>query len=46
MWNGSEESWNVRGDSEEDNVTDCGDGDSDTDWYRKTECDMLHVLSV
>ena len=30
MWKGSEEGGNVR--SEEDEDTDCADGDSDSDW--------------
>jgi len=30
MWNGSEEDGNVM--SEEDEDTDCVDGDSDSDW--------------
>ena len=34
LWNGREEDWNVRNESEEDEGTDCEDGDSDTDWYR------------
>jgi hypothetical protein len=33
MWNGSEEDGNVRGECEEDEGTDCKDGDSDTDWW-------------
>ena len=32
LWNGSEEGGNVRGECEEDEDTDCSDGDSDTDW--------------
>ena len=31
LWNGSEEDWNVRTECEEDEGTDCEDGDSDTD---------------
>ena len=31
---------------EGDEVTDCEDGDSDTEWYRYTQCDMLCVLTV
>jgi hypothetical protein len=34
LWNGSEEDGNVRWECEEDEVTDCADGDKDTDWYR------------
>jgi len=32
LWNGSEEGGNIRSESEEDEGTDCADGDSDTDW--------------
>ena len=32
FWNNSEEDGNVRSDCEEDEGTDCEDGDSDTDW--------------
>ena len=32
LWNGSEEDWNVRRECEEDEGTDCVDGDSNTDW--------------
>ena len=32
LWNGSEEGGNVRGECEENEGTDCEDGDSDTDW--------------
>ena len=32
FWNGSEENGNVRSEREEDEGTDCEDGDSDTDW--------------
>ena len=31
-WNGSEEDGNVRSECEEDEGTDCEDGDSDNDW--------------
>ena len=31
LWNDSED-WNVRSEYEEDEGTDCEDGDSDTDW--------------
>ena len=30
LWNGSKEDGNVRSECEEDEGTDCGDGDSDT----------------
>ena len=32
LWNGSEEVWDVRSECEEDEGTDCEDGDSDTNW--------------
>jgi hypothetical protein len=32
LWNGSEEGGSVRGECEEDEDTDCEDGDSDNDW--------------
>ena len=32
LWNGSEEDGNVRSECEQDEGTDCEDGDSDTDW--------------
>ena len=32
LWNGSAENGNGRRESEEDEGTDCGGGDSDTDW--------------
>jgi hypothetical protein len=32
LWKGSEEDGNVRSECEEDEGTDCEDGDSDTDW--------------
>jgi hypothetical protein len=31
-WNGGEEDWKLRSECEEDEGTDCEDGDSDTDW--------------
>ena len=34
LWNGSEEDENVRSECEVDEVTDCEDGGSDTDWFR------------
>jgi hypothetical protein len=45
LWKDSEDG-NVRSKYEEDEDTDCEDGDSDSDWYRRTESDMLCVLSV
>jgi hypothetical protein len=32
LWDGSEEDWHVRSECEEDEGTNCEDGDSDTDW--------------
>jgi hypothetical protein len=32
LWNGSEEDGDVRSECEEDEDTDCGGADSDTDW--------------
>ena len=46
LWNGSNEGGNIRSECEEGKDTDCEDGDSDTDWYREIEYDMLRVLSV
>jgi len=47
LWNGSEEDGDVTSEREceEDEGTDCEDGDSSMDWYRQIECDMLCVLS-
>jgi hypothetical protein len=44
--NSSEEGRNVRGESEEDEDTDCEDGDSNSAWKRQKENDMLCILSV
>jgi len=33
IWNGTEEDGDVRNECEEDEGTDCEDGDSDIDWY-------------
>ena len=46
LWNGSEEGGNVRSECEEDEGTDCEDGDSDTDWKRWITSDMFCVLCV
>ena len=46
LLNGSDEDGNVRSECEEDEGTDCEDGDSDTDWQMQTECNMLCVFSV
>ena len=32
LWNGSEEDWDVMNECEEDESTDCEDGESDNDW--------------
>jgi len=45
LWSGSEEG-SVRSEWEEDEGTDCEDGDSHTAQYRQTESDILWVLSV
>ena len=34
LWKGSEEDGNVRGECKKHEGTECGDGESDTDWYR------------
>jgi len=34
LWNGREEDGNVRSECEEDEGTDCDDGESDNEWYR------------
>ena len=46
LWNDSEGDGDVRSECEEDEGTDCEDGDSDTNWFRYTESYMLCVLSV
>jgi len=46
LWNGSEGDGNARSECEGDEGTDCGDGDSDTDWYRQIESDTVCVLSI
>ena len=46
LWNGSEEVGNVRSECEDDDDTNCEDGDSDTDWQRYRESDMFCVLRV
>ena len=45
LWNGREEDGNVS-ECEGDEGTDCGGEDSNTDWYRWIECDVLCVLIV
>ena len=34
LWNSNEEEGNVRNECEEDEGTDCEDGDSDSDWLK------------
>ena len=46
LWTGSEEDGGVRNESEEDEGTECEDGNSDNDWKRHTESDMSCILSV
>ena len=43
LWNGSEEDGNVRSECEEDEGTQWVDGDSDIDWLRQIESDILWV---
>jgi hypothetical protein len=38
--------WDVRGECEGDGGTEYGGADSDSDWYRYIECDILCVFSV
>ena len=45
LWKCSEKDGDVS-ECEKDESTECEDGDSDTDWYRYIESDMLCVLSV
>jgi hypothetical protein len=46
LWKGSEDNGNVECEDEENEYTDCKDGDSDTDWLRWIESAMLCVLSI
>ena len=46
LWNGSEEDGNVWSECVEDEGTDCEDGDSDTDWWRQVDADMICVLKI
>ena len=46
LQNVSEEDGNVTSECEEHEGTNCEDGDSDTDWSRQIESDILSVLSV
>jgi len=46
LWSGIEEDWNVSSECEEDEGTNCENGDTDTDWYRQIESDMPCVLNV
>jgi len=46
LWNGSKQDGNVRREREEYDNTDHEDGDSDTEWSRQMESDMICVLSV
>jgi hypothetical protein len=45
MWQGSEEDGNVRSECQQDSGTDCENRDSDTDWYRQIESDILFVIT-
>jgi len=44
LWNSSEEEGNVRNECEEDEGTDCEDGDSDSDWLKVVR--IWHVLCI
>jgi hypothetical protein len=46
LCNGSEEDGNGTKECKEDECTDCEDADSDTDWCRQIESDMLCILSI
>jgi hypothetical protein len=46
LWNGSEEDGHVNSECEEDEGTDCEDGECDTNWYRQIESNMLCILSL
>jgi hypothetical protein len=41
LWNDSDDNRDVSSLYEEDEGTGCEDGDSNIDWYRETESDML-----
>ena len=43
MWNGSAVDGDDRNQCEEDESPDCEQRESDTDWYRQMEYDMLCV---
>jgi hypothetical protein len=46
LWNGSKEDGNITRECEEDEGTECEDGDSDTNWQRKIGSNRHCVLSV
>jgi len=46
LWNGSEEDGGVRSECEDDEGTDCEDGNADADWKRQMEYDTSCTLSV
>ena len=46
LWNDSEEGGNIRSQCEEDESTECEDGNNDIDWKRQIEFDMSCILSV
>jgi len=46
LWNGSEEDGHARSECEEDEGTECEDGDCDTDRYMWIKSIMLSVLSL
>jgi len=46
LWNGTEEDGDVRSECEEDESTDCEDGDSNIDSLRQLESDMICALNL
>jgi hypothetical protein len=46
LYNGSEEVGNIRSECEVDEGTDCEEGDSNINWERWIESDLLCVLGV
>ena len=45
LWNGSEGDGDIRSECEEDEGTDCGDGDSDTEWQTYEACQESKDIS-
>lgn len=46
LWNDTKGNTNVSSECEEDEGTDREDGDSDINWTKQIESDVLRVLSV